>query len=110
MLTALRTDLAEGMPEDLSPPLVDERSGLEATGCDVGRSDGLEGALSRDGVDPRLLRGVLLVVIGMGGNAPVGGSARGRAESTGRDMLTVMLVIQLVSSRYLSPAHAGFVC
>jgi hypothetical protein len=96
------------MPEDLSPPLVDERSGLEATGCVVGRSEGLEGALSRDGVDPRLLRVVLLAVIGKGGKAPFGGSARGRAESTGRDMLTAMLVIQLVPSRYLSSVHAGF--
>lgn len=83
----MRIDLAEGMPDGLSFPLVAVRSGLEAIGCEVGRSDGLEGAFSREGGCPRLFRGVLPAVVGRGGKAPVGGSARGREERTGRDML-----------------------
>lgn len=70
------------MPDGFS--LVLERSGVESVGWGVGSTDGLDGVFNRDGVCGRLFLGGLLV--GMGGRAPVGGSARGR-EATGRDMM-----------------------
>lgn len=84
--------MAEGMPDGLSFSLIEVRSGLDAVGCEVGRSDGLEGAFNREGGGPRLFRGVLPAVVGRGGKAPVGGSASGREERTGRDMLITQSV------------------
>ena len=84
MLTVFRTDLLEGIPDAFSPTL-EENSGVELTGCDVGKADGLEGAFNLDGVWGRPFRGGLLV--GMGGSGPIGGWAKGRDE-TGKDMST----------------------
>jgi len=75
------------MPVDFSFPFVAARSELKAAGCEVGKMDGREGAFSREGGCPRLFRGGLPAVDGMGGRAPVGGSASGREARTGRDML-----------------------
>ena len=51
----------------------------------MGNAEGLEGCFNREGVCGKLFLGGLLV--GSGGNAPVGGPARGR-EGTGRDIST----------------------
>lgn len=86
MLIVFRTAFADGIPEAFpaaEPALTVGTSGVDRAGCRVGRAEGLDGALMRDGVTGRLLRGGL--GSGMGGSAPVGGSAAGRAR-TGRDI------------------------
>lgn len=88
MLVTLRTDLVGGgIPE--ARPVEEADLGISLVDCDcgVGRADGRDGVFSRVGVAcARLLR--MLFGCGMGGSAPVGGSAAGRAR-TGRDMLCV---------------------
>ena len=44
-----RTVFVEGIPDGLSLPLDDGRSGVEDIGCDTGNIEVLEGVFSRDG-------------------------------------------------------------
>lgn len=90
MLNVFRTVLAaDGIP--LALPNADPAlgiSGFDAVPLGVGSAEGREGGFIFEdvGVAGKLLRGPL--DCGIGGRAPVGGSAAGRAR-TGRDMALV---------------------
>jgi hypothetical protein len=106
MLTVFRTCL-DGILDGFSLAL--ERSGVECVGWGVGNTEGLDGVFSRDGVCGRLFLGGLLV--GRGGRAPVGGSARGR-EATDKDMMpdTVLESAVLVIPCRLSGVELRLSC
>ena len=86
MLVTLRTVFSGGgIPE--ARPIEEDALGRSLVECDcgVGRADGRDGVFRRVGVAyGRLLRADF--GCGMGGSAPVGGSAVGRAR-TGSDIL-----------------------
>lgn len=98
ILIVLRTAFVDGMPEALpaaEAALTVGTSGVDSTGCGVGRAEGLEGAFSRVGVTARLLRGGL--GRGIRGRAEVGGSAVSRGR-TGRDIVQYQLEMSVVTS------------
>lgn len=103
MLSVFRTVLdADGMP--LAFPRADPAlgsSGVDEVPCGVGSAEGRLGGFIfvAVGVAGRLLRGGAFAC-GMGGRAPVGGSAVGRAR-TGRDIAPR----SVCSVSVLQPAH-----